>query len=158
MQEEITQKTIVMTVNASKLTAGLLARMLSGYLDAQKRKSALPKHGKQTVKELVGQNAGVSNIEITQGNIKSFQRVAARYNVDFAVKKDRTANPPKYLVFFKAKDADALTQAFKEFVKANERKNKRQVSVKQKLEQFKHVVAKQKVLEKEKQKDRGQSL
>ena len=158
LQEEITQKTIVMTVNTSKLTANLLAKMFRAYLDAQKRKSALPKRGKQSVKELIGQNEGVTNIEITQGNIKSFQRIAARYNVDFAVKKDKTVNPPKYLVFFKAKDGDALTQAFKEFVKANERKNKRQVSVKKKLEQFKDVVAKQKVLEKEKNKDRGQSL
>ena len=127
LQEEITQKTIVMTVNTSKLTANLLAKMFRAYLDAQKRKSALPKRGKQSVKELIGQNEGVTNIEITQGNIKSFQRIAARYNVDFAVKKDKTVNPPKYLVFFKAKDGDALTQAFKEFVKANERKNKRQV-------------------------------
>lgn len=158
LQEEITQKTIVMTVNTSKLTANLLAKMFRAYLDAQKRKSVLPKRGKQSVKELIGQNEGVTNIEITQGNIKSFQRIAARYNVDFAVKKDKTVNPPKYLVFFKAKDGDALTQAFKEFVKANERKNKRQVSVKKKLEQFKDVVAKQKVLEKEKHKDRGQSL
>ena len=104
LQEEITQKTIVMTVNTSKLTANLLAKMFRAYLDTQKRKSELPKCGKQSVKELIGQNEGVTNIEITQGNIKSFQRIAARYNVDFAVKKDKTVSPPKYLVFFKAKD------------------------------------------------------
>ena len=67
-----------------------------------------PKQGKQSVKELLGQNAGVSNIEITEGNIKAFERVAAKYNVDFAVKKDKTVSPPKYLVFFKARDADVL--------------------------------------------------
>ena len=158
LQEEITQKTIVMTVNTSKLTARLLAKMFRAYLEEQKRNAALTKHGRQSVRQLIGQNEGVTNIEITQGNIKSFERIAARYNVDFAIKKDKTVNPPKYLIFFKAKDADALTQAFKEFVKANERKKKRQVSVKKKLEQFKTVVAKQKVLEKEKHKDRGQSL
>ena len=69
-------------------------------------------------------------------------------------------SPPKYLVFFKARDADVLTQAFKEFVKTNEKKNKRRVSVKKKLEHFKEVVAQQKLLEKVKElhKDRGQSL
>ena len=158
LQEEITQKTVMMSVNASKLTARLLAKMINNYLNAQKKNSMQPRQGKQSVKELIGQNAGVSNIEITEGNIKAFERVAAKYSVDFAVKKDKTVHPPKYLVFFKARDADALTQAFKEFVKANERKNKRQVSVKKKLEQYKDVVAKQKVLEKEKHKDRGQSL
>ena len=160
LQEEITQKTVMMSVNTSKLTARLLAKMISSYLNAQKKHSMQPKQGKQSVKDLIGQNAGVSNIEITEGNIKAFERVAAKYNVDFAVKKDKTVSPPKYLVFFKARDADVLTQAFKEFVKTNEKKNKRRVSVKKKLEHFKEVVAQQKLLEKVKElhKDRGQSL
>ena len=33
------------------------------------------------------------------------------------MKKDKTVEPPKYMVFFKGKDADVITQAFKEFVK-----------------------------------------
>ena len=41
--------------------------------------------GKQSVKHLVRQGAGVSNIEITDGNIKSFERVARKYGVDFAL-------------------------------------------------------------------------
>ena len=160
LQEEITQKTVMMSVNTSKLTARLLAKMINSYLNEQKKHSMQPKQGKQSVKELIGQNAGVSNIEITEGNIKAFERVAAKYSVDFAVKKDKTVHPPKYLVFFKARDADALTQAFKEFVKANEKKTNRRVSVKKKLEQFKEVIAQQKLLEKVKElhKDRGQSL
>lgn len=35
--------------------------------------------------------------------------------MDFALKKDATVSPPRWLVFFKARDADALTAAFKEF-------------------------------------------
>ena len=31
------------------------------------------------------------------------------------MKKDRSASPPKYLIFFKARDADALTAAFTEY-------------------------------------------
>ena len=61
------------------------------------------------------QNAGVSNIEITEGNIKAFESTAKKYGIDFALKKDATETPPRYLVFFKGRDADALTAAFKEF-------------------------------------------
>ena len=39
----------------------------------------------------------------------------------YAIKKDKTTVPPRYLVFFKGRDADVLTQAFKEFVKVNEK-------------------------------------
>ena len=64
--------------------------------------------GKQTVKELVGQGAGVTSIEISDKNIKSFESIARKYGVDFAVKKDSTEKPPTYLVFFKGRDTDAL--------------------------------------------------
>lgn len=159
MQEEATQKTIAFAVKSSKLTADVLKKLIKMYLDNQKQKSNQPKHGKQTVKELVGQNAGVSNIEITDSNIKSFERVAKKYNVDFAVKKDKTTEPPKYLVFFKGRDADVLTQEFKEFVKANEKKQTK-VSVREKLAQFREILSKDKNRERtrEHQKDRGQSL
>ena len=102
---------------------------------------------------------GVSSIEVTDGNIKSFERVARKYNVDFAVKKDKTTEPPKYLVFFKGRDADAVAQAFKEFVYGNEKKNSR-TSVRQKLKHFRDVVSKDQNKERsrEKNKDRGQSL
>lgn len=159
MQEEATQKTIAFAVKSSKLTADVLKKLIKMYLDNQKQKSNQPKYGKQTVKELVGQNAGVSNIEITDSNIKSFERVAKKYNVDFAVKKDKTTEPPKYLVFFKGRDADVLTQAFKEFVKANEKKQTK-VSVREKLAQFREILSKDKNRERtrEHQKDRGQAL
>ena len=61
------------------------------------------------------QNTGVSNIEITKDNIKAFESTAKKYGIDFALKKDAAETPPRYLVFFKGRDADALTAAFKEF-------------------------------------------
>ena len=77
-------------------------------------RQAIP-HGKQTLKQLMKQNTGVSNIEITNDNIKAFESTAKKYGIDFALKKDATETPPRYLVFFKGRDADALTAAFKEF-------------------------------------------
>ena len=115
--------------------------------------------GKQSIKHLMSQNAAISNIEVTDGNIKSFERVARKYNVDFAVKKDKTTDPPKYVVFFKGRDADAVAQAFKEFVYGNEKKKGR-TSVREKLKHFREAVSQDKNRERsrEKNKDRGQSL
>lgn len=57
----------------------------------------------------------MQNIEITDKNIRSFQSFARKYGVDYALKKDTSSQPPRYLVFFKARDTDALTAAFREF-------------------------------------------
>ena len=108
---------------------------------------------------MIGQGQGAKTIEITDENIKSFSRIAKKYNVDFSVKRDRTTQPPKYLVFFKGKDADVITQAFKEFVKVNEKKKQR-VSIRAKLKQFQKNIAQDNDRERtrERNKDRGQSL
>ncbi|MFT8889887.1 MAG: PcfB family protein [Ethanoligenens sp.] len=122
MQEDIENRSVTLIISTAKLTGRVLKAALTKYLAQVKEKKAakaragpvIPQ-GKQTVKQLVGQNAGVSNIEVNDSNIKSFERVARKYGVDFAVKRDRSVSPPKYLVFFKARDADALTAAFTEF-------------------------------------------
>ena len=155
MQEEVTQKTIALVFKASRLSADAQQKAMKAYLEGRKHKP--PPHGKISVKKLIGQ--GAKSIEITDENIKSFSRVARKYNVDFSVKRDRTTQPPKYLVFFKGKDADVITQAFKEFVKVNEKKKQR-VSIRAKLKQFQKNIAqdKDRELSRERNKDRGQSL
>ena len=158
MQEEVTQKTIALVIKTAKLDANVLKAAMRMYLNHRKQK-AQKMHGKTSVKKLVGEGAGVSSIEVTDGNIRSFERVAKKYNVDFAVKKDRTTSPPKYYVFFKGRDADVVAQAFKEFVYGNEKKKGR-VSVREKLKHFREAASQDKNRERsrEKNKDRGQSL
>ena len=46
---------------------------------------------------------------------QAFSHVEKKYHVDFALKKDTAAEQPRYLVFFKSRDADAITAAFQEF-------------------------------------------
>lgn len=96
-------------------------------MSSQKRayEKANEKHGKQTVGQLMKQNQGLSNIEITDSNIKSFERIANKYNIDFALKKDKISELPKYVVFFKARDVDVMTQAFKEYSAVTLNKSKR---------------------------------
>ena len=85
MQEEVTQKTIALVIKAAKLDANILKSAMRMYLN-HCRKQAQKTHGKVSVKELVGEGAGASSNEVTDGNIKSFERVARKYNVDIAVK------------------------------------------------------------------------
>ena len=148
----------MLAVNTTKLTAGVLERMVKAYLSGQGQKIHQPKQGKQSVKDLVKQNAGVSNIEITDGNIRSFDRVAKKYHIDYAIKKDKNVNPPKYMIFFKARDADVLTQAFRDYVHVNEKKTKRRISVKKNLERFRSVVEQEKLRVKEHIRDGGRKL
>jgi len=115
MQEYVDDKTVALSVKATKLTGRLLAQAMQAFL--KKAREPTFKHGKQSVKSLTKQGASLTNIEINGDNIGDFKRVARKYNVDFALKKDSSEAPPKWTVFFKAKDADALTAAFKEYSK-----------------------------------------
>jgi thiamine monophosphate kinase len=112
--------------------------------------------GKQKVKQLIRQGAGVSSIEISDKNIKSFESIARKYGVDFAVKKDKTENPPKYLVFFKGRDSDALTAAFTEFTAKQLRKSTKP-SLAESLQKAMEKVINQ-VIDKTKHKDRGREI
>lgn len=129
------------------MTANVLKSAISKYLAYRKEKKVEKAHagpvkpcGKQTVRQLVGQNEGVANIEITDRNIRDFDRVARKYGVDYALKKDKSGEIPKYLVFFKARDGDALTAAFKEYTAKTERKKERP-SVLQTLRRLKEQAA-----------------
>ena len=146
MQEEVQQKTITLSTQTAKLTARELKQMIEKFLAYQKNrhsgkqtKDVIP-HGKQTVKQLAAQNQGLTNIEVTDKNIKTFDRVARKYGVDYAVKKDKTVDPPKYLVFFKAKDTDALTAAFKDYTRKTVRVKERKESVLDKLSKAKEAI------------------
>ena len=115
MQEEVTGKSVALIIDGAKMSEQVLEKALQKFLEAQKNKSPKMHRGKQTLKQLAGQNAGLANIEISDKNIKAFTHVAKKYHVDFALKKDINAEQPRYLVFFKSRDADAITAAFQEF-------------------------------------------
>ena len=144
MQEEIENRTVTLIISAVKLTARELKAGMDKYLSEKKSKAmekarAAPEKpsGKQTVKQLIGQNQGVSNIEITNSNIKGFERIARKYGIDFAPFKVK--GEKRYMVFFKAPDADAMTAAFKEYTAKQVRKAERP-SVLEKLQHFKSLI------------------
>ena len=113
------------------------------------------KRGKQSIKSLQQSGAQLTNIVVTDNNIKSFDRVARKYGIDYSLKKAEKEGKTEYLVFFKAKDVDVMTAAFKEYTGVSLKKEQRQ-SIRKKLEQAKERVAKHREITKEKMKDRGQ--
>ncbi|MFQ9847032.1 MAG: PcfB family protein [[Clostridium] leptum] len=152
MQEEVTRKTTPLRSRLRSLTGNCckpLLRFLQIY-----RKERYPHWGQQTLKQLMRHGTGVSSIEITDANIKAFSQTAKKYGVDFALKKA----DDRYLVFFKGRDADVLTAAFREFSKKKldkERKpSVRMDLTEKKAEAVKRTAQRAKV----KNKDRGIEL
>ena len=115
MQDQVNEKVVAVSVRTTKLTALVLQAAIKQVLVKMKAQRGKMPREKQTLKQLMRQNTGISNIEITDSNIKDFTATAKKYGIDFALKKDATETPPRYLVFFKGRDADVLTAAFKEF-------------------------------------------
>ena len=156
MQEEVENKTLTLIINGSKLTGRTLKSAMDKYLahlrnKRMNRQSGSVTHkGKQTVKQLVGQGRGVSQTEVPDASVRDFDRVARKYGVDYAIKKER--DPPRFLVFFKSQDTGAIEAAMAEFTQNKVRKASRP-SVLAKLAQFKELVKKP-VIDREKRKER----
>ena len=133
MQEEVTQRTVALCVEATKLSAGMLQQAMKKVLDEMQKgvtghKTKLH-HGKQTLRQLMKHNTGVSNIEITDQNIRAFSATA-----------------------------DVITAAFREFSVKNLEKEKKP-SIRKELEQAKQQAkAQHRQREKVKTKDRSVEL
>lgn len=165
MQEEVEKQACNLVVTVAKLTVRELMKKLNEYVAEKKADKAAirrakmlePKHGKQSVKELIGQGQGVQSIDIEKAGLKDFQRIANKYGVDFAVVKDKAAEPPVYNVFFKGKDLAAIENMMKEFTAKQLKKEKQgeRPSVLEKLKKFKEIVAKQPRKDKEKKKEQA---
>lgn len=152
MQDEVRDKSVALVIHVGKSGARVTEKLLKAAIRGYLNHANAPQHGKQSVKSLVRQGASVQNIEITDKNIKSFEKVARKYGVDFALKKDLVEG--KYLVFFKSRDADALNAAFREYTARTLSKGKEKPSIRKQLDQFKELVKNQ-VNDRAKNRDKG---
>lgn len=156
MQEEVDSKTVALVISSAKLTGRVFKAAISQFLAHCKNKKTVIPHGKQSVKQLIGQNQGVTSIESNDPDIKAFDKVARKYGVDYAVKKVRDDDgKSKYIIFFKGRDNDAVTSAFKEYTAKSMEKEKKP-SIQKKLQEMGAKVQ-NKVLEITKTKQRGQT-
>lgn len=113
MQEEIERRTVALSVNATKLTGRALAKILASVvrkIQKDYRNGQIPQ-GRQSVKKLMNHGVSTKSIDLSRDS-KLFDRVARKYNVDYAFHK---TGPNKYLLFFKAGQADAITACFGEY-------------------------------------------
>lgn len=160
MQEEVENRAINLAISTTKLTTRTIVATIRKYLQNREKVKArkvvrdTSPHGRQTVKQLLGQNQGATNVEIDKSGIKDFERLAKKYGVDFAVRKDKSVDPPRYLVFVRSKDADALDAICKEHQAKSLTKDKRPSVLKQ-LAKFKDLVASipKRVREKKRERD-----
>ena len=121
MQEEVTQKTIALYVKVGKGAARLTEQALQKAIQKFLEQKSKPAHGKQTMRQLMKQNAGVSNIEITDSNIKAFESTAKKYNIDFSLKKVK-GEQTRYLVFFKGRRYDrSVSRVFRKEAEPGEK-------------------------------------
>lgn len=159
MQEEVENRTVNLAISTTKLTARSIISGIRKYMQHREKVKAKKGrdpavHGKQSVKKLLGQNQGAANAEIEKDGIKDFEHLAKKYGVDFAVRKDKSVDPPRYLVFVRAKDADALDAICKEHQARSLTKGKKP-SVLEQLKKFKQMIAAipKKVKEKKQERD-----
>lgn len=152
-------RTVNLAISTTKLTLRTIISGIRKYLQHREKVKAKKGrdpavHGKQSVKKLLGQNQGAANAEIEKEGIKDFERLAKKYGVDFAVRKDKTVDPPRYFVFVRAKDADALDAICKEH-QARSMTKDRKPSVLAQLSKFKNLVASvpKKIREKKQERD-----
>lgn len=111
-EEEVSRRTVALTVNASKLTARVLAQALqtAARKIRQERQAHKTPYGKQTVRQLMGHGEATSSIPVDAPAL--FDRAARRWNVDYAFYQ---TEPGKYLLFFKSKQADAITACMSDY-------------------------------------------
>ena len=159
LQEEINNKSFSLGARVGKVTAAelkkvlekLIAELQAGKAKSRVQKSELP-HGKMTMKELSKHNAGLSSIELKDPDLRLLYQTMKQNGVDFAPVKDGKG---KYTLFFKGRDADALTHAFQQYTaKLTDREKK--PSINATLAAMKEAAAKLNIgRDKVKNKDKG---
>jgi len=172
MQEEVNEKTVALIIHSSKITAEVLKAALAKVMrDMEKanqkrvsqkeQKKALAQEysykGRTSLKEMMKEGSQLTNIEITDNNIKSFEKIARKYGIDYSLKKDTAGDKPRYLVFFRARDADVMTAAFKEYTGVTLTKAKKP-SIRKKLQKAIARAAKHRERDKTKKREQEQSL
>ena len=119
MQEDIEHRAVTLAINVSKMTGrtfrNALVKLLHFLRNKHQQHKQVKPCGKQSVKKLIGQNQGVSRVDLSHDDdVKQFEHVARKYGVDYAITKVK-GEKPRYLIFFKARDNDALTAALEEY-------------------------------------------
>lgn len=91
------------------------AKMLQAAIREHLKKRHALAHGEQPISKLIKHGSKLESLEITDQNIKAFERIAKKYGLDFSLEKDRFSPEPIYFVFFKSHDVEIMQHAFREY-------------------------------------------
>ena len=139
MQEELENKSVVLATKAVKITGQTLAKLMRAALRKMRESGGKIEEGKQSMKQLA-KGGSLSSVEITDDNIKAFDPVARKYNVSYSLKRDDASDPPRWLVFFRSKDMDSMTAAFKEFTSKMVKLEKDKPSVREHMKESREAI------------------
>ena len=141
VDEDISRRTIALSIRTGKLTARALAWALraAGRKIQKERQTHKTPHGRQSVKQLMKQGEATNSLPVEAP--REFDRVARRWNVDYAFYK---TGPDKYLLFFKSGQADAITACFSEYSRRVLKRSKSQrVPIREQLKRAAAELARQ---------------
>lgn len=96
-----------------QMSKEIFNKLIQDYLASKGEKQGEVKYS-TLVKKAGGE---LDNIRVTDTNIGEFQATARKYDINYALKRDNTTEPPTWYVFFQTdkRSKDAIENAFKEY-------------------------------------------
>lgn len=150
--ERGTKKTIDISVKTERITSDILKSAMQEFLNGKAEKK-----GKMSFSQLENKsNSKLDSIEVNNSNIGDFLNTARKYDVDFALKKDKSTNPPTYHVFFSAGRSDNFQKAFSEYADKVQNKivNRGEISREQLKKQARKIESKPRRQQKQREKSK----
>lgn len=109
--ESGTKKTIELSIKAEKITSDILKSAMQEFLSGKAEKK-----GKMFYRQLEKKSqTKLDSIDVNQENISDFLSTGRKYDIDFALKQDKTTSPPTYHIFFSSGKSDSFKKAFSEY-------------------------------------------
>ena len=143
------KKTIDISMKAERMTSEILKAALQEFLSGKAEKK-----GRMTFKHLQEKSPSkLDSTPVSDRNIGDFLKTARKYDVDFALKRDKSTSPPTYHVFFSAAKTEDFKRAFSEYVGKGQQPKKAQFTREMLHKQAQHI-AQQPRKRKERQKSR----
>ena len=127
MQDEVNERSVSLCVRGARMGAESLARTMRAFLYSRQRNRAAGgraspstggnREGVMSMRALRATGAQLEKATLAEGGIGSIALVARKYRVAYSVMRDRSCNPPRWIVFFRAKDSAAMEAAFETYAK-----------------------------------------
>ena len=131
------KKTIDISIKAEKMTADVLKSALQEFMSGKAEKK-----GRMTYKQLQEKSPSkLDSIEVSDRNIGNFLKTARKYDVDFALKRDKSTQPPTYHVFFSAAKTEDFKRAFSEYLGKGQGKKRGEFTREQMQQQAQKVAS-----------------